>query len=307
LSFPARLIRRSFERAVDHAINRQLEKRKIMATETLTSGTSSTIPKGKVVSKKEWLTARKELLKREKAATHARDALAAERRKLPWVKIEKNYVFDTLDGKKTLAQLFNGRSQLVIYHFMFGPDWHEGCPSCSFVSDHLDGAVPHLAARDVTLTMVSRAPLGKIVPFKKRMGWRFNWVSSHDTDFNRDFHVSFNEEEVKGKVDYNYTLQEFPSLEAPGLSVLYKDETGDVFHTYSTYGRGLDALVGTYVILDMVPKGRDEDHLPFSMEWVRYHDRYGTNDFVDADKPYWPEIASTKPETTNPCGCEHGH
>jgi len=132
-------------------------------------------------------------------------------------------------------------------------------------------------------------------------------VSSHGTDFNRDFHVSFTEEEVKVKIDYNYTLQEFPSQEAPGLSVFYKDETGNIFHTYSTYGRGLDALVGTYVILDMVPKGRDEDHLPFSMEWVRYHDRYGTNDFADAAKPYWPEIVSQKSETASPCGCEHGH
>src|SRR6185503_12018318 len=176
-----------------------------MATETLTSGKTSTIPKGKVVSQKEWLTARKELLKREKAATHARDALAVERRNLPWVKIEKNYVFDTPEGKKTLADLFNGRSQLVIYHFMFAPDWQEGCPSCSFVSDHMDGAVPHLAARDVTVTMVSRAPLAKIEAFKKRMGWLFKWVSSHGSDFNTDFHVSFSKDEMaQDKVNYNY-------------------------------------------------------------------------------------------------------
>jgi predicted dithiol-disulfide oxidoreductase (DUF899 family) len=277
-----------------------------MATETLENGKTSTIPKRKVVSHREWLSARKELLKKEKAATHARDQLALERRKLPWVKVEKNYIFDTPEGKKTLAELFKGRSQLVIYHFMFGPDWQEGCPSCSFLSDHMDGAVPHLAARDTTLTMVSRAPLAKIVPFKKRMGWKFPWVSSYGTDFNRDFHVSFTEEEAKGKVDYNYTLQEFPSQEAPGLSVFYKDENGDVFHTYSTYGRGLDALVVAYVILDLVPKGRDEDHLDFSMEWVRHHDRYGTNEFADADKPYWPEIASAKSESSTDCGCA-GH
>ena len=276
-----------------------------MATETLTNAKTSTIPKRKVVSQKDWLIARKELLKKEKAATHARDALAAERRKLPWVKIEKNYMFDTPEGKKTLAQLFNGRSQLVIYHFMFGPDWQEGCPSCSYLSDHMDGAILHLAARDVTLTMVSRAPFPKIAAFKKRMGWKFNWVSSHGTDFNRDFHVSFTPEEAKGKVDYNYTLQEFPSQEAPGLSVFYKDENGDIFHTYSSYGRGLDALVTTYVILDMVPKGRDEDHLDFSMAWIRHHDRYGTNDFADADKPYWPDVASTKSGSATPCGCEH--
>jgi len=278
-----------------------------MATATLKPRKTSTTPKHKVVSRKEWLTARKELLKKEKAATHARDALAAERRKLPWVKVEKDYVFDTQEGMKTLAELFKGRSQLVIYHFMFGPDWKEGCPSCSFLSDHMNGAVPHLAARNVTLTMVSRAPLDKIAAFKKRMGWQFNWASSHGTDFNRDFHVSFTEEEAGGKVDYNYTLQEFPSQEAPGLSVFYKDENGDVFHTYSTYGRGLDALVVAYVILDMVPKGRDEDNLDFSMEWVRYHDRYGTDDFADADKPYWPEAASEKSSGSSDCGCEHGH
>jgi predicted dithiol-disulfide oxidoreductase (DUF899 family) len=278
-----------------------------MATETLKDRKTSTIPKHRVVSQIDWLTARKELLKKEKEATHARDALSAERRELPWAKVEKNYEFDTSEGKKTLADLFNGRSQLVIYHFMFGPDWKEGCPSCSFLSDHMDGAVPHLAARDVTLTMVSRAPLAKIAAFKKRMGWRFNWVSSYGTDFNRDFHVYFTTEEAKGKVDYNYNLQEFPSQEAPGLSVFFKDENGDVFHTYSTYGRGLDPLVGAYVILDMVPKGRDEDHLNFSMEWLRYHDRYGTDSFADADKPYWPKIASEESEGSSPCGCEHGH
>src|SRR5437867_5169526 len=264
-----------------------------MKTNTIMSEPKNLLREHRVVSREEWTAARKKLLEKEKESTRLRDQLSVERRKLPWMKVEKNYVFDTPAGKKTLADLFDGRSQLVIYHFMFGPDWQEGCPSCSFLSDHMDGDVPHLAARDVTLTMVSRAPLGKIAAFKKRMGWKFNWVSSHGTDFNRDFHVSFTEDEVKEKVDYNYTLQEFPSQEAPGLSVFYKDETGDVFHTYSTYGRGLDALVGAYVILDMVPKGRDEDHLAFTMEWVRHHDRYGTNVFADADKPYWPEIAST--------------
>jgi predicted dithiol-disulfide oxidoreductase (DUF899 family) len=246
-----------------------------------------------IVSREEWIAARKELLKKEKESTRLHDQLSAERRRLPWVKVTENYVFEAPGGKVRLADLFGGRNQLVIYHFMFGPDWQEGCPSCSFVSDHIDGALPHLAARDVTLAAVSRAPLAKIGAFKRRMGWRFNWVSSHGNDFNADFHVSFTEEELaQGKVNYNYTLQEFPSAEAPGLSVFYKDAAGDIFHTYSTYGRGLEALVSTYTILDLAPKGRDEDHLGFPMEWVRYHDRYDSNEFADANKPYWPETAS---------------
>jgi predicted dithiol-disulfide oxidoreductase (DUF899 family) len=246
-----------------------------------------------IVSREEWLVARKDLLGNEKQLTRLRDKLAVERRALPWVKIDKEYVFDGPEGKVTLADLFAGRSQLVVYHFMFGPDWQEGCPSCSFVSDHMDGALPHLAARDVTVTMVSRAPLAKIEAFKKRMGWLFKWVSSHGSDFNTDFHVSFSKDEMaQDKVNYNYTMQEFPSAEAPGLSVFYKDAVGAIYHTYSTYGRGVDPLVGTYTILDLVPKGRDEGHLGFSMEWVRHHDRYGTNEFADADMPYWPETAS---------------
>src|SRR6266496_5764498 len=197
-----------------------------------------------VVSQQEWIVARKELLKKEKESTRLRDQLSAERRKLPWVKIEKNYDFDAPGGKVTLADLFAGRSQLVIYQFMFGPDWQEGCPSCSFVSDHIDGALPHVAARDVAVVMVSRAPLAKVEAFKKRMGWQFKWVSSYGSDFNADFHVSFTKEELApGKVNYNYTMQEFPSAEAPGLSVFYKDADGDVFHTYAIYGRGPRALI----------------------------------------------------------------
>jgi predicted dithiol-disulfide oxidoreductase (DUF899 family) len=254
-----------------------------------------------IVSQEEWIAARKELLKKEKESTRLSDQLSAERRKLPWVKVEKDYVFDGPGGKVRLADLFAGRNQLVVYHFMFGPDWQEGCPSCSFVSDHIDGTLPHLAARDVTMVAVSRAPLAKLEEFKKRLGWRFKWVSSFGGDFNADFHVSFTEEEIaESKVDYNYTVQEFPSAEAPGLSVFYKDAAGGVFHTYSTYGRGLELLLGTYRILDLVPKGRDEDHLGFSMEWIRYHDRYGTNEFADADKPYWPETPSPSSAT---CGC----
>jgi len=253
------------------------------------------MPSHQVVSTDKWIEARRALLAAEKEITHRHDEIARKRRELPWVKVEKNYVFDTPAGKKSLADLFAGRSQLFVYHFMFGPEWKEGCPSCSYVSDHLDGAVPHLAARDVTLPMVSRAPLAKIEAFKKRMGWRFPWVSSFGTDFNYDYHVSFTpEEQAAGKVNYNYTMQEFPSAEGPGASVFVKDPaSGEIFHTYSTYGRGLDALVGTYTLLDMVPKGRDEDQLPFDMAWVRHHDRYGTNldaGFLDPDKPYWPKF-----------------
>jgi predicted dithiol-disulfide oxidoreductase (DUF899 family) len=259
---------------------------------------TNTITNPKIVSRDEWLIARRELLAREKQLTRERDAIAAERRKLPWVKVEKQYVFDEPDGKKTLADLFGGRSQLVIYHFMFGPDWKEGCPSCSFVSDHVDGTLAHLAARDVTMVVVSRAPLAKIEAFKKRMGWRFKWVSSYGSDFNPDFHVSFTKDEMaQGKVNYNYTMQEFPSQEAPGISVFYKDTGGDIFHTYSSYGRGVEPLVGTYTILDLVPKGRDEDHLAFTMEWVRHHDRYGSDEFADANKPYWPATASPSSTT----------
>jgi predicted dithiol-disulfide oxidoreductase (DUF899 family) len=255
----------------------------------------------KIVSEEEWIAARKELLKKEKEATRLLDQLSVERRQLPWVKIDKNYVFDTPNGKVTLADLFAGRNQLVIYHFMFAPDWQEGCPSCSFVSDHFDGTLPHLAARDVTLVAVSRAPLTKIEAFKKRLGWHFSWVSSYNNDFNADFHVSFTPEEMaQGKVNYNYTMKEFDSSEAPGLSVFYKDAAGDIFHTYSAYERGLDIIMGTYRILDLVPKGRDEDGFDFTMAWVRYHDRYDTNEFADADKPYWPETAS--PSSAS-CGC----
>lgn len=255
--------------------------------------TNSSTQEHKVVSQEEWTAARRELLMKEKESTRLRDQLSAERRNLPWVKVGTNYVFDAPGGKVALADLFGRRSQLVVYHFMFGPDWQEGCPSCSFVSDHINAALAHLAARDVTLVVVSRAPLAKIEEFKRRMGWQFKWVSSYGNDFNADFHVSFTSEEMtRGKVNYNYTMQEFPSAEAPGLSVFYKDNGGDIFHTYSTYGRGLDPLIGTYTILDLVPKGRDEEHLSFGMEWVRHHDRYGSDAFADADKPYWPKTTS---------------
>jgi len=254
---------------------------------------SATAVKPRVVSREEWLKERRALLTKEKELTRQKDAVSAERRKLPWVKLEKNYVFDGPNGKVALADLFDGRSQLLVYHFMFGPDWAEGCPSCSFLMDHTDGTLIHLAQRDVTFCAVSRAPIEKIEAFKKRMGWRVKWVSSNQNDFNYDFHVSFTkEDQAKGKVDYNYTMAEFPSTEAPGLSVFYKDDAGNIFHTYSSYGRGTETGVGTYHYLDLVPKGRDEDGLSFTMAWVRHHDRYDSGYFADADRPYWPKDAA---------------
>ncbi|TMQ57702.1 MAG: DUF899 domain-containing protein [Candidatus Eisenbacteria bacterium] len=234
------------------------------------------MPSHKIVSREEWLEARKAHLAKEKEFTRLRDELSRQRRELPWLKVEKNYVFDGPKGKETLADLFDGRGQLIVYHFMLGPGWKEGCKSCSFVSDHIDGAVVHLAQRDVTLLAISRAPLPEIEAFKKRMGWRFKWVSSYGNDFNFDYHVSFTKDEMaKGKVYYNYEIQEFGSEEGPGVSVFYKDGAGDIFHTYSSYARGLDMLVGAYNYLDLVPKGRDEDALSFTMAWVRHHDKYG--------------------------------
>jgi predicted dithiol-disulfide oxidoreductase (DUF899 family) len=229
----------------------------------------------KVVSREEWIAARKDLLTKEKESTRLRDQLSAERRNLPWVRVEKDYLFNAPGGKVALADLFAGHSQLVIYHFMFGPDWEEGCPSCSVLMDHADGAIVHLNARDVTMVAVSRAPLAKIEAFKKRMGWRFKWVSSFGSDFNSDFRVSFSKEQLAsgGKL-YNFGTIPPYGEENHGLSVFYKDPPGAVFHTYSTYGRGCEPLVGTYMILDMVPKGRDEAELPWTMAWVRHHDKY---------------------------------
>jgi predicted dithiol-disulfide oxidoreductase (DUF899 family) len=228
----------------------------------------------RIVSREEWLEARKALLKKEKSLTHLRDRLSADRRDLPWVRVDKTYVFDTPEGKQSLSDIFDGRSQLIVYHFMLGPGWLQGCPSCSYLADHFDGAAIHLAQRDVTLVVVSRAPLAEIEAYKKRMGWRFKWVSSFGTDFNRDFHVSFTpDERAGGKVEYNFEMTEFPSEEAPGVSVFACDN-GQVFHTYSAYSRGLDMLIGAYNFLDLAPKGRDENSLPWSMAWVRRHDEY---------------------------------
>jgi len=240
-------------------------------------------PKARVVTPAEWLAARKELLKKEKEFTRLRDELSRQRREMPWEKVEKNYVFEGANGTETLADLFDGRSQLVIYHFMFGPGWKEGCPSCSFLADSFDGAAIHMAQRDTTLVVVSRATLPEIQTFKKRMGWKFEWVSSFGTDFNYDYQVTAKNAD-KGQTYYNYAMTNFPSEERPGLSVFCRNVAGEVFHTYSTYARGLDILLPTYNILDMTAKGRDEDELPWPMAWVRHHDRYSDGKMVDLKK-----------------------
>ncbi len=241
----------------------------------------------RVASRAEWLTARKALLRQEKDLTYLREVVAQARRQLPRVPVEKDYTFESQDGPVRLADLFGSRSQLLVYHFMFHPDWVEGCQSCSYVADHFDGMLPHLAARDVSFVAISRARLEHLSAFKRRMGWKFEWVSSHDSDFNFDYHVSFTPELLAtGEASYNFEPlpREAPAgmpLELPGASVFYKDEDGAVYHTYSTYARGLDALVGTYQWLDLVPKGRDEAGLKHTMAWVRHHDRYENGEAVD--------------------------
>ncbi len=227
-----------------------------------------------VVSRAEWLAARKALLAKEKDATRQRDALAAERRALPMVRIEKPYAFDGPAEKRTLLDLFEGRSQLIVYHFMFDPSWSEGCKSCSFFADTFNGAILHLRARDTAFAAISRAPLAKLLAFRERMGWTFPWYSSAGSDFNYDFHVTFPPDDLAaGRTEYNYVVQKFPEPEAPGSSVFLRDGD-DVFHTYSTYARGLDHLIATYNLLDLTPRGRNEDGLPHPMSWIRHHDRY---------------------------------
>lgn len=254
----------------------------------------------RTVSHTEWNAARKQLLQKEKEFTRLRDELSRQRRELPRERVEKNYVFQGHSGPEAFADLFDGRSQLVIYHFMFGPGWSEGCPSCSYLSDHFDGMTIHLAHRDVTFAVVSRAPYAEISAFKQRMGWRFHWVSSFGSDFNYDYHVSFTKEERdKGTVHYNYTDMKFPSEEAPGLSVFQKDPDGKIYHTYSSFARGLDILVGTYNVLDHVPKGRDEERLAHSMAWVRHHDKYERGYFVDPNQGY------EQPKPVSHSCCEH--
>jgi predicted dithiol-disulfide oxidoreductase (DUF899 family) len=237
-------------------------------------GAATAVEGHHAVSRAEWLTAAKELLEKEKELTRARDAVAAKRRELPWVKVEKQYTFDTSAGEKTLADLFQGKSQLIVYHFMFGTDWEEGCPGCSLVADSFNGNTPHIEARDVTFTAISLAPLAKLDAFKKRMGWGFKWASSARTDFNSDFGVSFTKAQREGSKPYNFGTAGFGQDEAPGLSVFYKDRKGEIFHTYSSYGRGLEDVMAVYGYLDRVPKGRDETSLPRPMAWVRHHDKY---------------------------------
>ena len=228
-----------------------------------------------VVSRDRWLAERKRLLAQEKELTHLRDRIASERRALPWVRMDKPYVFDTLQGPRQLGDLFEGRRQLLVQHFMLGPGWEQGCPSCSYMADHVAGMQVHLEHRDVSFLAVSRAPLAEIERFRQRMGWQFPWVSSHGNDFNRDFHVSFTpQERAKGPVEYNYGPMNFPQDEAPGVSAFYRADDGTVFHTYSTFGRGVEVMMGTYNMLDLMPKGRDERDVPMKMEWVRHHDRY---------------------------------
>ena len=229
----------------------------------------------RVLTHDDWVDARKALLAKEKEFTRLRDALSRERRELPWERVEKSYVFEGPGGKEALSDLFDGRSQLSVYHFMYGPDWNEGCKNCSLLADHFDPAINHLNNRDVSMVAVSKAPLPVLEAFKKRMGWTFKWLSSFGSDFNSDYDVSFSQEQIEsGSTYYNYRRQGFPMTEAPGASVFYMDSEGDIFHTYSVYARGLDMFMTAYHYLDMVPNGRDEEDLSFSMEWVRLHDTY---------------------------------
>lgn len=241
----------------------------------MTQHSTTALQDHEVVSHEEWIAARKALLAEEKEFTHRRDELTRQRRALPWERVEKRYVFEGPDGKESLSDLFADRSQLIVYHFMFAPEDDEGCPICSFWADHYDGTLVHLDHRDVSFVVISRAPFGKIARFKQRMGWRFKWVSSGNTDFNYDFQASFKPEDLKqGTAIYNYVPFDMEMADREGISVFCRDLSGQVFHTYSTYARGIDMVNGTYQFLDLVPKGRDEQDFDFPQEWVRYHDRY---------------------------------
>jgi predicted dithiol-disulfide oxidoreductase (DUF899 family) len=229
-----------------------------------------------IVSESEWVEARKALLAKEKEFTRLRDELSRARRALPWVKVEKSYVFQGPNGPLPMAELFAGKQQLIVYHFMFGPDWEVGCKSCSFWADNYDGIVAHLCQRDANLVAISRAAIARLEAFRQRMGWHFTWVSSLGNDFNFDYQASFKPEELaKGQVYYNFERRGFPATEAPGISVFSQDDAGAIYHTYSCYARGLDMLNGAYHYLDLLPKGRDEDKLPYHMDWVKLHDLYG--------------------------------
>ncbi len=248
----------------------------------MTAGTTSTAAisqasalNHRVAARTEWTAERLTLLAREKELTRLRDEVARARRALPWVRIDKDYVFEAPEGRLRLGQLFDGRRQLLVQHFMLGPGWEEGCPSCSYMADHSDGMNVHLAHRDVTLVAVSRAPLAEIERFRRRMGWRFTWVSSHGSDFNYDFGVSFTPERVaRDECHYNFGTSPHAYEELPGISVFIKDDADTLFHTYSTYARGVEVMMGTYDMLDLTPRGRDERDVDNKMEWVRHHDRY---------------------------------
>ncbi len=237
-------------------------------TTTTTTTTTASV-------REQWLHQRLALLEREKALSRLSDELAEARRALPWVRMDKRYVFDTPQGPCALGDLFEGHSQLLVQHFMLGPGWEQGCRSCSYMADHTDGMLPHLAARDVAFVAVSRAPLAEIERFRRRMGWNFRWVSSHGSDFNRDFGVSFTPDEVAAQsMHYNFAQQPYANDEMPGVSAFARNGAGEVFHTYSTYGRGVEVMMGTYRLLDLTPRGRHEGGLEDTMSWVRHHDRY---------------------------------
>jgi predicted dithiol-disulfide oxidoreductase (DUF899 family) len=238
----------------------------------------------RIVSRQQWLAERRKLLAREKELTRLGDQIARERRALPWVRMDKDYLFDTPQGRRPLAALFEGHRQLLMQHFMLAAGWEQGCKSCSYMADHTDATLVHLAQRNTAFVAVSRAPLSEIERFRKRMGWTFPWVSSHGTDFNRDFRVSFTPQEMEdGEADYNFGGKP-PGEEMPGVSAFWKGDAGQVFHTYSTYGRGVEVMMHTYRLLDLTPKGRDEDALGFTMDWVRHHDRYETAPAAKAPK-----------------------
>jgi predicted dithiol-disulfide oxidoreductase (DUF899 family) len=252
----------------------------------------------KVVDPEQYLVARKDLLRKEKELTHLRDEINRQRLELPWEKIEKQYVFDGPGGKQTLQDLFQGHSQLIIYHFMMGPGWKEGCVGCSFHADHMDGAIQHLEQHDVSFVVVSRAPLAEIQDFQQRMGWKFKWLSSNGSDFNYDFHVSFAPN--SSKVYYNFEEQDFKIEELSGISAFYHEPGGEVVHTYSNYARGGDIFLGTYHYLDISPKGRNEHGPNHSLaDWVRHHDRYEADGFVHSTGRF----VSAK-DLKTACGCE---
>jgi predicted dithiol-disulfide oxidoreductase (DUF899 family) len=238
--------------------------------------TPESLERHPVVPLDQWLIARTKLLEEEKEFTRLRDRINAQRRELPWVRVEKNYLFQSPEGPRTLANLFEGRSQLFVKHFMFAPGWNEGCSGCSFDVDHIEPALVHLEHHDVTCVAISRATLPEIEAFKQRMGWRIPWVSSYGSDFNYDYQVSYTKEEIaKGQAYHNYKMRDVEDEEMSGFSVFYKNAAGDVFHTYSTYGRGSEEIVSTYVCLDLTPKGRNETGPYFNLgDWVRHHDRY---------------------------------